>query len=274
VSDRPGSQPGEAAPGGDSPGDALDGAGATPAGETARPSGRPLSPDATTGWAAVVFIIAQTIGAAVVLIWYSGEIPTSPAPITYDGGLVALVTLITNPALVGLFWLVVRYRGLDAREFLGLTRFTPWDFVVGVLALAAVAAALYLAAHLAKLDMVPRFQTDTFTSARRDGWLAPLLVAVVLVGPIGEETMFRGFLYRGWVRPGFVVTPILLITLMWSAMHMQYDWFGVTQVFLVGLVLGWLRWRSGSSLLTIVLHILVNLEASIETFLRVGWTGS
>jgi membrane protease YdiL (CAAX protease family) len=153
-----------------------------------------------------------------------------------------------------------------------LARFTLRDFLIGVLAIAALAAALYLVASLAKLDLVPRFQTDTFTSARRDGWLVPLLLAVVVVGPIGEEVMFRGFLYRGWVEPGFVVTPIIMLTLLWSGMHMQYDWFGILQVFLTGLVLGWLRWLSGSTALTIVLHMLVNLEATIETVLKVGWT--
>jgi hypothetical protein len=233
---------------------------------------RSISPDAATGWAVLVFVIAQAIGATVVLTWYSGNAPTSSTPIYYDGTLVALVTLVTNPMLVGLCWAVVRYQGLDAREFLGLARFTLRDFLIGVLAIAALAAALYLVASLAKLDLVPRFQTDTFTSARRDGWLVPLLLAVVVVGPIGEEVMFRGFLYRGWVEPGFVVTPIIMLTLLWSGMHMQYDWFGILQVFLTGLVLGWLRWLSGSTALTIVLHMLVNLEATIETVLKVGWT--
>jgi hypothetical protein len=189
----------------------------------------------------------------------------------YDGTLVALVTLVTNPALVGLFWGVVRYHGLDAREFLGLTRFAFRHFLIGVLAIAALATTLYLVASLAKLDLVPRFQTDTFTSARRDGWLVPLLLAVVMVGPIGEEIMFRGFLYRGWVRPGFVVTPVIVLTLLWSAMHMQYGWFGITQVFLTGLVLAWLRWLSGSTALTILLHMLVNLEATVETVVKVNW---
>jgi CAAX protease family protein len=247
------------------------GAGFSAAGQGVPAAARPISPDAATGWAVLVFVVAQAIGAVVVLAWYSGNAATSSTPMYYDGTLVALVTLFTNPALVGLFWGVVRYHRLDAREFLGLTRFTLRHFLTGVLAIAALAAALYLVASLAKLDLVPRFQTDTFTSARRDGWLVPLLLAVVLVGPIGEEIMFRGFLYRGWVRPGFVVTPVLVLTLLWSAMHMQYDWFGIMQVFLTGLVLAWLRWLSGSTALTIVLHMLVNLEATIETVLTVGW---
>jgi hypothetical protein len=62
-----------------------------------------------------------------------------------------------------------------------------------------------------------------------------------------------------------------MLTLLWSAMHMQYDWFGISQVFLTGLVLAWLRWLSGSTALTIVLHMLVNLEATIETVAKVSW---
>ena len=54
---------------------------------------------------------------------------------------------------------------------------------------------------------------------------------------------------------------------------MQYDWFGIRQVFLTGLVLGWLRWLSGSTALTILLHMLVNLEATIETVASRQWGG-
>ncbi len=247
------------------------GSSAAAAGQGAQAAGRPISADAATGWAVLVFVVAQAIGATVVLTWSSGSATSSSTPMYYDGTLVALVTLVTNPALVGLFWGVVRYHGLDAREFLGLTRFTFRHFLIGVVTIAALATTLYLVASLAKLDLVPRFQTDTFTSARRDGWLVPLLLAVVLVGPIGEEITFRGFLYGGWVRPGFVVTPVIMLTLLWSAMHMQYDWFGISQVFLTGLVLAWLRWLSGSTALTIVLHMLVNLEATIETVVKVNW---
>ncbi len=85
--------------------------------------------------------------------------------------------------------------------------------------------------------------------------------------------MFRGFLFRGWVRPGISgIVAIVVITLLWTAMHVQYDWFGMSQVFLIGLLLGWLRWRSGSTTLTLVLHVLANLESSIETMVKAAWT--
>jgi hypothetical protein len=251
---------------------AVAGSSAAAAGQGAQAAARPISPDAATGWLVLVFIIAQAIGATFVWIWYSGDIPLSTQH--YDGTVIALGALTINPLLVGLFWAIPRYRGLDAGEYLGLTRFSLRHFLTGFLTLATLAAALYAIAHFARLDTVPPFQTDTYTSARRDGWLAPLLLAVVVIGPIGEEITFRGFLYRGWVRPGFVVTPILMLTLLWTGMHLQYDWFGMSQVLVTGLVLGWLRWLSGSTSLTIVLHMLVNLVATIETFVRVGWATS
>jgi hypothetical protein len=51
----------------------------------------------------------------------------------------------------------------------------------------------------------------------------------------------------------------------------QYDWFFLAQVFGLGLLFGWLRWRSGSTLLTIMLHMFVNLTASLYTAAAVEW---
>ena len=38
---------------------------------------------------------------------------------------------------------------------------------------------------------------------------------------------------------------ILLAAGLWAAIHLQYDWFGIAQVFCLGLLFGWVRWRSG-----------------------------
>ena len=268
MSDLAGPQPEEPARRAGASTDAAPGPGP---GEAAPTPTSPISPDAATGWAVLVFVIAQALTAAIVLTWYGGEVPASSSSKTYDGTLVALVTLVTNPALIGLFWAVVRFRGLDPIEYLGLTRFSLRHFLEGFLALAALALTIDVVSYLAQIDIVPTFQIDTYTSARRDGWLAPLLLAVVLVAPAGEEIMYRGFLFRGWVRPGFRVTAIIMITALWSGQHIQYEWFGISQVFVTGLVLGWLRWRSGSTLLTMVLHMLVNLGSTIETMIKVGW---
>ena len=54
-------------------------------------------------------------------------------------------------------------------------------------------------------------------------------------------------------------------------LHIQYDWLGMVQIFAIGLMLGWFRWASGSTTLTIVMHVLINLEAMIETAIKVEY---
>jgi hypothetical protein len=97
-------------------------------------------------------------------------------------------------------------------------------------------------------------------------------LTLVIAAPVGEEALFRGFLYRGWAQsPGAVVPAIVVISAAWAIIHTQYDWFGIVQIFLIGLLLGWVRWRSGSTLLTMLLHGLINAWATIQTMIKVHW---
>ncbi|HEY2138252.1 MAG TPA: CPBP family intramembrane glutamic endopeptidase [Xanthobacteraceae bacterium] len=227
----------------------------------------------TLGWALLCFAVAQAVG--ILIIWMIGQMPTGTT-VQYDGRLVALVTLIPNPVLVVLLAVVAWWRtGGNAAEYLGLVRFSGREFLVGFLAVAALAAAMDVVSSLAGLDIVSPFQTESYATARATGWILPLMLAIIVIGPVGEEVLFRGFLFRGWIRPGVPgVVAVAVISLLWAALHVQYDPVGMTQVFLSGLLLGWIRWRSGSTLLTIVLHLLVNLEATIETAAKIGWSAT
>jgi hypothetical protein len=40
---------------------------------------------------------------------------------------------------------------------------------------------------------------------------------------------------------------------------------------LIGLVLGWLHWASGSTLLTMILHIMANFVATVQAAIKVEW---
>lgn len=226
---------------------------------------------ATFGWALLAFLIANAVGTAVVIIWFPDQLPSETS--RYGGPLVALVTLITNPLLILLLGAIARWRsGMKASAYLGLTPFKLRDFWVGLLAIAAFAVAADIIDPWIGVDIVPRFQTDIFSSAGGAGWLVALVLAIVVIGPIGEEVIFRGFLFRGWMRPGAPgIVTIAVISLLWSLLHVQYAWLLMVQIFVIGLILGWIRWRSGSTLLTIALHVLVNLESTIETALKLGW---
>jgi uncharacterized protein len=70
-----------------------------------------------------------------------------------------------------------------------------------------------------------------------------------------------------------VLPAVLATALVWALMHVQYDWLPMLQIFSIGVLFGWLRQRSGSTTLTILLHALTNLGAMAETVLRVEWLG-
>ena len=72
-------------------------------------------------------------------------------------------------------------------------------------------------------------------------------------------------------EPRDALPAILAISLIWSLLHIQYDWFGASQVFALGVLLGYVRLYSGSTTLVIVLHMLLNLESVVETVVALGW---
>jgi membrane protease YdiL (CAAX protease family) len=137
---------------------------------------------------------------------------------------------------------------------------------LGIAALVVLIAAGDALLYLSGRDVVTPFQVQSYTTAAAAGWLPAMFAAAILIAPAGEEAIFRGFLFRGWARSPRVLWPaIILISILWAMLHIQYDWAGVLQIFVIGLFLGWMRSRSGSLVLTFLLHALFNLEGTLET---------
>jgi membrane protease YdiL (CAAX protease family) len=111
-----------------------------------------------------------------------------------------------------------------------------------------------------------QFQLDVYRTASAAGWLPWRLLTVVVVTPIGEEMLFRGFPIRGWRRSRRDVWFVIVLTaLLWAVVRLQYDPYVIAQVFAYGLVLGWLPSVTGSTILT-MLHGLINFKDMLETF--------
>jgi membrane protease YdiL (CAAX protease family) len=120
-------------------------------------------------------------------------------------------------------------------------------------------------------EVAPGFMAEVLQSARADGALWVLVVAFCVAAPVSEELFARGFLYRGWSE-SFLgpAGAILLSSAVWTSLHLQYDWFFFGEVFSIGLLLGYLRYRYKSTWLTIFLHGLNNLAAVAQTILLAG----
>jgi membrane protease YdiL (CAAX protease family) len=168
-------------------------------------------------------------------------------------------------------WLAIRVTRTPFAEYLAL-RGTSWiNFIIGTLALAALVIAWDGLSRAAGREVAPGFMADVLRSARADGALWLLVVAFCVAAPVSEELFARGFLYRGWSESFLGPTgAILLSSVVWTSLHLQYDWFFFGEVFSIGLLLGYFRYRYKSTWLTIFLHGLNNLAAVVQTILLAG----
>ena len=222
---------------------------------------------ATLALAVFAFLLGQVVGVEALAAARSFRPNVNP-----DAAALTMATLVADPVQTITLILAARLTGSNANAYFGL--FMPRKRDVAI-ALAALAAAIVLGDLLTLAlgrDVVPAFQLDMFRSVQGEGALVWLLLDIVLVAPTCEELMFRGFLFRGLIRePRENLPGILLIALLWSLLHIQYDWLGVALVFAIGVLFGYVRLYTGSTLLVILLHMLLNLESVVETFFVLGW---
>jgi uncharacterized protein len=234
--------------------------------ERARPA---FSYLATVAWAFVAFLAGQIAALAALLWWSQGNLRavyTEP----YDGAVVTLSVLVLNPITVAVLMLSVRLKKASQAEYLALVWPSLRSVTGGILGIVLIIAVSDAALFVSGRAIVSPFQVVSYTTAAAEGWLPLMFIATVLVAPAGEEILFRGYLFRGFVRSERSAwLAIVVISLLWAGLHLQYDWTGLAEIFATGLFLGWVRWRAGSTLLTFCLHALFNLEGTVETVLQV-----
>ena len=228
---------------------------------------RPWGRFSTLGLAAVALLVGQFVALAA-LTWFYGLPLTRLPNLAGDGVAVIVIILVSTPIEVALLMLFAQRCGVPAAEYLGWTTPKRADVVFGIAAVAVFIVLADIVSWLAGHGLVTSFQTDIYTTARSQGWLVLLWLSIIVVTPFGEETLFRGFLFRGWHRtPRDAWIVIIVTAALWAIIHVQYDLYVIGQVFACGLILGWFRWATGSTLLTILMHALVNAEGMLETLL-------
>ena len=181
--------------------------------------------------------------ALIVLIRWFGVSLTRWSDLATDGVLVTLSVCIATAVQVALLVLDGAARRVPALPlYLGLTAPPKRDLLLGIIAVAILTAAADGVSWILGYNLVTQFQLDIYHSASAAGWLPWLLLTLVVVAPIGEETLFRGFLFRGWHRTSRDIWAVIIVTaLLWALTHVQYNPYFMAQVFVIGLVFGWFR---------------------------------
>ena len=229
----------------------------------------------TALWGLFIFA-AMFVGQLAVVAWFvlrrEGPIDIAAAIHVVGGGLtISLSVIMGLPAVLAALWIAIRVSRTPFTCYLAL-RWSSWsNLLIGVVALFVLVMGWDLLSRATGREVEPGFMGEVLKSAQADGALWLLLIAFCVAAPVSEELFARGFLYRGWsesfLRPA---GAILLSSLVWTALHLQYDWFFFGEVFSIGLLFGYVRYRSQSTWLTIVLHALNNLAATLQSLWLAG----
>lgn len=100
--------------------------------------------------------------------------------------------------------------------------------------------------------------------------MAGLLLSAVILAPLLEECIFRGFIQTclqeglGWSRRWYA---ILMVSFAFTAMHTGIPWQFWPSIFILSMVMGWVYERTGRLTISILVHVGFN---AINTMIELG----
>jgi membrane protease YdiL (CAAX protease family) len=139
------------------------------------------------------------------------------------------------------------------------------DWILVMAAMAAISAldwVIFLLAPVSELD-----PTDFMESAQPAlPELATLLFSSVILAPVFEEIVFRGFLFQGLRKKTGAIWAAVISTVFFALVHTQYDIWGWLSVGLMGSAACYMTLRTGSLKSAIALHALGNLIITLDVY--------
>lgn len=174
---------------------------------------------------------------------------------------------------------------IPVRDYLGWTRPRAGDVVLGLI----VAVALGLLPNLLQLAIIGKplnpSQIADYQQAIAGGtsklWFVFAWWPAILLAPLVEETVFRGFLWRSFSASRLGnIGALLLTALLFSAIHYNqtimadgsFNGWPFIEHFIDGLGLGALRWRSGTTTVPFLMHVWMNLWTSMAVIVLLPLT--
>ncbi len=172
--------------------------------------------------------------------------------------------------LLLLLYAVVRRRGLPFGPTLALRRLTPAPALLILITGFTLALVIQMAnfLHPPEKDLAIERLMSTQAAAEL------VIVAGVLVAPLVEELLFRGYIYT--LLEGLWGTNLAVVTsgLLFGALHFPQLWpayFQMALLCVVGLIFSLTRARTGSTTASICLHFAYNGTISLLFLLSPGY---
>ena len=161
--------------------------------------------------------------------------------------------------VIGVPWLVRRAR--TSRTDLGLTRLPEWfDLLLAPAGVIIYILGSGLVIHIVT-QLVPGFDANQhqdigFSNLVRQYELLLAFVTLVIIAPLAEETLFRGYLYGKLRKSAPIWVAMLITSALFGFLHGQWN-VGI-DVFVLSLVMCTLREITGSIWAGVLLHMIKN----------------
>lgn len=238
---------------------------------------------ATITWVTASIIASQVLIGNVMIITLGREVFTQTVPTAIYSALsylLAMFLIIYVPTKVPVKWKIENNiddgepreeqhsKSSVSRTELGLSGMPTWTDI-GLAPIGLVVSLLLAAGLVALFSLFPWFDAGEVQNVGFSFYLNGLdrliaFITLVVVAPIAEEVIFRGWLYgklRGRTSMQMnsilsVILSSLLVSVLFGAIHMQWN-VGVN-VFAMSLVMCGLREITGTIYAGILLHMLKN----------------
>lgn len=226
----------------------------------------PWGPWATVGLTAASMAIGLIISIPVAVVGFAADMAIrgtmmpddSAAMLALGMGIVAVSQVVTLGAVIFFAWL---RKPIPVRRYFALHRFGG-----KALGLAAVALVAWLGFEAAVNLLLQQPVPESMVELMAHPAVLPLVwVVVVLVAPVCEEAVFRGFMWRGLIDSRLGLHGTVLVTcLPWTLLHLgQYGLINMILLFLGGCLFGYARHLSGSLWVPMLMHFVMNLFAMV-----------
>lgn len=211
-------------------------------------------------WVLIGFGVSQALLLGLVRALVALHVPLDLLnPAVLNTAAAAFVYVLSIGIVVGVPWLVKKYR--TTKEDVGLTRLPSWmDILLAPAGFAVYflcsAVLVYAVGALFPGFNVNEAQSTGFSGISRSYEYMLAFATLVVIAPIAEEALFRGYLY-GKLRkiiPVWVAIP--LVSAIFGFVHGQ--WNVAIDVFALSVILCILREITGSIWAGILLHMLKN----------------
>src|SRR5260221_9705959 len=162
------------------------------------PWGAPWGVASTIAWTLTAFLLGVVVAAVSLGMWLGDGAQRGSG--TYDGVMIAFGTFASVPVQVALLVFAAQLRHWPPAMYLGLVMPRRAEVIIAAACIVVLAVVFDVILYVAGRDLVAPFQVEVWRTAADAGWLVGLLIAIIIVAPIGEEIIFRGFLFRGLAK--------------------------------------------------------------------------